>query len=318
MLAYFGCDQSQVQRYLTARSVSEGRVSLLMSAFVKIPMQFLILMIGVMVFIFYQFQTPPMIFNANDVRKADSGVTAAEYQAANETYSRLGAERQARATELVRTGFKGPEGEAAMRRYLAADSGLTNARKQGIDIVKKATGSEKFSDVNYVFPVFVTTYMPPGVIGLIIAAIFAAAMSSISAELSALSTATVMDFYRRHFRPEESDKHYLLISKIATGFWGIFACVVAYYAGQLGSLIEVVNKFGSFFYGSLLGVFVLALGTKRATARGAFWGLLAGMAAVGVVSYTTSISFLWYNVVGCAVVVAVGMLLSLTESQKET
>jgi Na+/proline symporter len=318
MLSYFGCDQSQVQRYLTARSISEGRVSLLMSAFIKIPMQFLILMIGVMVFIFYQFQTPPMIFNANDARRADSGATAAEYQAASETYKRLGAERQARATELVRTGFEGPEGKAAMRNYLAADSGLTTARKQVIDIVKKATGSEKFSDVNYVFPVFVTTYMPPGVIGLIIAAIFAAAMSSISAELSALSTATVIDFYRRHFRPEETDRHYLLVSKVATGFWGIFACVVAYYAGQLGSLIEVVNKFGSFFYGSLLGVFVLALGIKRATARGAFWGLLAGIAAVGIVSYTTSISFLWYNVVGCAVVVAVGMLLSLTEPQQRT
>jgi len=149
------------------------------------------------------------------------------------------------------------------------------------------------------------------VIGLIIAAIFAAAMSSISAELAALSTATVIDFYRRHFRPEAPDAHYLMVSKLATGFWGLFACAVALYAGRLGSFIEVVNKFGSYFYGSLLGVFALAIGTKRATGNGAFFGLLAGMVTVALVARYSKISFLWYNVIGCVVVMAVGMLLSL-------
>ena len=131
-----------------------------------------------------------------------------------------------------------------------------------------------------------------------------------------MSTSTVIDLYRRRFRPDETDAHYLLVSKIATGVWGLAACLVAIYASTLGPLIEVVNRFGSFFYGSLLGVFVLAIGTKRATGRGAFWGLIAGMGAVAYVAFTTSISFLWHNVVGVVVVVVVGMALSYSERPK--
>jgi len=144
-----------------------------------------------------------------------------------------------------------------------------------------------------------------------IAAIFAAAMSSIAAELNALATTSVMDFYKRHFRKQGTDAHYLRFSKLATGFWGLLACGVAIYASRLGSLIEVVNRFGSYFYGSLLGVFILAIGTKRASAGGAFWGLLAGMFTVFLVSTFTRISFLWYNLVGVAVVVIVGMSISI-------
>jgi Na+/proline symporter len=158
--------------------------------------------------------------------------------------------------------------------------------------------------------------MPVGLVGLLIAAIFAAAMSASAAELNSLSTATIIDFYRRHFRPSATEAHYLKVSKIATGFWGVVACTVAIYASSLGSLIEVVNRFGSFFYGSLLGVFVLAIGTRRATGRGAFFGLIAGMAAVALVATFSSISFLWHNVVGVVVVVTVGMLLSYTEPGK--
>jgi Na+/proline symporter len=176
--------------------------------------------------------------------------------------------------------------------------------------VKRVTGDRTFSSVNYVFPTFIMTRMPIGLVGLMIAAIFAAAMSSIAAELNSLATATVIDFYRRLVRTGATDAHYLLVSKLATGFWGLVACVVAVYSVNLGSLIEVVNRFGSFFYGSLLGVFVLAIGTRRATGRGAFWGLLAGMAAVATVAFTTPISFLWHNVVGVVVVVAVGMAIS--------
>jgi Na+/proline symporter len=164
-----------------------------------------------------------------------------------------------------------------------------------------------------VFPTFVTTRLPVGLVGLIIAAIFAAAMSASAGEMNALATATVIDVYRRHIRKTAPDAHYLLVSKLATGFWGLVACTVAIYAASLGSLIEVVNRFGSFFYGSLLGVFILAIGIKRATSRGAFWGLLAGMAAVAAVANFTTIAFLWHNVVGAVVVVVVGMLLSLTE-----
>lgn len=309
MLSYFGCDQSQVQRFLTARSVSEGRTSLLMSAFVKIPMQFLILFIGVMVFVFYQFTQPPMIFKADDRAKVEQ---RAEYKQLNAEYSQAYAARQQAALDFSNQ----QNAEAAQQNFVAANDRMNGIRKRVGDLVKSVTG-KSFNDVNYVFPTFVTTYAPAGVIGLIIAAIFAAAMSSISAELASLSTATVIDFYRRHFKTEAPDSHYLNVSKIATGLWGVFACVVALYAGRLGSLIEVVNKFGSYFYGSLLGVFVLAIGTKRATANGAFFGLLAGIATVAAVGNLTKISFLWYNVVGCAAVVAVGMLISLSDRREK-
>ena len=308
MLSYFGCDQSQVQRFLTAKSVSEGRTSLLMSAFVKIPMQFLILFIGVMVFVFYQFVQPPMIFKADDRARVEQ---RAEYQQLNSEYSQAYSARKQAAVDFASQ----QDAVTAKQNFIAANDRMTGIRKRVGDLVKSVTG-KAFNDVNYVFPTFVTTYAPAGVVGLIIAAIFAAAMSSISAELASLSTATVIDFYRRHYRTDAPDSHYLKVSKIATGCWGIFVCIVAVYAGRLGSLIEVVNKFGSYFYGSLLGVFVLAIGTKRATGNGAFIGLLAGIAAVAVVGNTTKISFLWYNVVGCVAVFVVGMLVSLIEKPK--
>jgi Na+/proline symporter len=163
--------------------------------------------------------------------------------------------------------------------------------------------------------------MPMGVIGLIIAAIFAAAMSSVSSELNALATATIIDFYRRHFKTEASDRHYITAGRIATLFWGIFACIVAVYATNLGSLIEVVNRFGSFFYGSLLGVFVLAIAVKRANGRGAFFGLLFGISSVWIASNITDaegkpyIAFLWFNVIGCLITVLAGYLISLTERE---
>ena len=303
-LSYFGCDQSQVQRFLTARSVSEGRTSLLMSAFVKIPMQFGVLFIGVMVFVFYQFVQPPMLFKADDVAKVQQSTYKADYDKLQAEYESTFTTRQQAATKFA-------EDQAAKQSYVAANKSINDIRKRASDLVKKANSSSSFSDTNYVFPTFVTTYMPAGVVGLIIAAIFAAAMSSISAELSALSTATVIDFYRRHINTTATDAQYLRVAKISTGLWGIFACVVALYASRLGSLIEVVNKFGSYFYGSLLGVFVLALGTKRATGTGAFVGLFAGIASVAVVSNYTNVSFLWYNLVGCVAVVVVGMLTSL-------
>lgn len=308
-LSYFGCDQSQVQRFLTSRSIDEGRTSLLMSAFVKIPMQFGILFIGVMVFVFYQFVQPPMLFKADDVVKVQQSTYKADYDKLQAEYESTFATRQQAATSFA-------SDQAAKQSYVSANQSINDIRKRASDLVKKANNTSSFSDVNYIFPTFVTTYMPAGVIGLIIAAIFAAAMSSISAELSALSTATVIDFYRRHINTAATDAQYLRVAKLSTGLWGIFACIVALYASRLGSLIEVVNKFGSFFYGSLLGVFVLAIGTKRATGTGAFIGMIAGIASVAIVSNTTKISFLWYNLVGCFVVFAAGMIVSLFERKE--
>lgn len=311
-LGYFGCDQSQVQRYLSARSVEAGRYSLMMSAFAKIPLQLLILLTGVLVFTFYLFNEPPMLFNpVHDEQVQESGL-ADQYAALEAEFQEVHASRQRAADALVQVRQSHDvTGEASVvRAFLDSEDRMVNVRGRAASLVKTVTGDTGYTDVNYVFPTFVTSELPVGLVGLMVAAIFAAAMSSISSELNALSTSTVIDFYRRHFKKEASDQHYLRVSKIATGFWGVFASVTALYAANLGSFIEVVNRFGSFFYGSLLGVFILAVGVRRATATGAFWGLIGGMATVMTVAATTSISYLWLNVVGAVAVFVVGRIIS--------
>jgi Na+/proline symporter len=317
-LSYFGTDQSQVQRYLTARSIDEARTSLMMSAYWKIPLQALVLLVGVFLFLFYLFTPPPMLFNPVHEARLRSGPRAADYRALEARFASAHEARRQAAQALVEARRTGDRDGVARARdaFRAREAEVRAVRREAAALVREATGDRAFTDVNYVFPWFVMHELPVGLIGLIIAAIFAAAMSSISAELAALSTATIIDFYRRHVREQASDRHYLLVSKVATGFWGLFACVVAVYAVELGSLIEVVNRFGSLFYGSILGVFVLAIAVPRATARGAFWGLLAGMTAVALVARTTRMAFLWHNVVGVTVVVAVGVLLSLTDRRR--
>jgi SSS family transporter len=307
MLGYFGCDQSQVQRFLTAKSVDEGRTSLLMSAFLKIPMQFFILLIGVLVFVFYQFQPPPIVFNAYEAAKAEQN---AQFQTIQQNYAQAHNERREAAIKFTE------ESREFRQNYIDADKKFNAARAEAVKFIKD-TSDPKFNDVNYVFPTFVLQNMPVGVIGLLIAAIFAAAMSSISAELNSLATATTIDFYRRLYRPEATDAQTLAVGRISTFVWGVFACIVAVFATNLGSLIEVVNKFGSFFYGSLLGVFVLAFVVRRARARGAFFGLLFGIASVWIASNYTDIEFLWFNVIGCVVTVITGYLISLTVKGEE-
>ena len=314
MLSYFGCDQSQVQRYLTAKSVDDGRQSLLMSAYVKIPLQALILLTGVLVFVYYLFVQPPMLFNPVHETALRGGAYKEEYAALERRFEQAFADRREAATAFAATGRAGapPAVQLMRERFQVADLQLKAVRAEAVELVKRASGDAAYNDVNYVFPTFVTTRMPPGLVGLIIAAIFAAAMSSIAAELNSLSTATLMDFYKRHVRPAAPERHYMTVSWISTAAWGLVACVVAVFAANLGSLIEVVNRFGSFFYGSLLGVFVLAIGTRRATGTGAFVGLIAGMSAVALVAFRfPAVSFLWHNVVGVTVVVAVGMAISL-------
>ena len=299
MLAYFGCDQSQVQRYLTAKSIGEARQSLLMSAYVKIPLQLLILVTGVLVFVFYLFQTPPMLFNRAYDAEIAASPRAAEYVRLQQDFDREFAARREAAARHDR------------RAFLASDARVKDIRDRAVGIVQQATGDQRYNDVNYVFPTFITTRMPVGLVGLMVAAIFVAAMSASGGELNALATATIIDFYRRHWVPDAPDAHYLRVSKLATVAWGLLACVVAMYAANQGSLIEVVNRYGSFYYGSLLGVFILAILTKRATAAGAFWGLFAGVAVVLTVAWTLPIAFLWHNVIGAVVVVLVGMAISL-------
>lgn len=310
-LSYFGCDQSQVQRFLTAKSVSEGRTSLLMSAFLKIPMQFMILLLGVMVFVFYQFQAPPMLFKENEAQKAIS-TNAAGYQQLESKYNSVHTERKEAALAFIEAGKHGASEETAKQEYLKANDKFNDVRKEASEFVKTTNHQSSYNDVNYVFPIFVLQNMPMGVIGLIIAAIFAAAMSSVSAELNSLATATTIDFYRRYYKPNGTDKEMVFFGRVATAIWGFFACIVAMYATNLGSLIEVVNTFGSFFYGALLGVFVLAFVVRRANSRGAFWGMLLGVISVWVVYRMEIVEFLWLNVVGCLATVIFGYLISLT------
>ena len=308
-LSYFGCDQSQVQRYLTARSVDEGRISLLMSAFLKIPMQFLFLLVGILVFVFYLFSAPPMIFNEEDVTRA-AAVQPIEHERLQGEFADAHQLRHLAALRFIDEQDT-TERITARAGYIAANEAYQDKRREATEFVRQTNGDSSFSDVNYVFPVFVIENMPLGLVGLIVAAILAAAMSSVAAELNALATASTMDFYRRHINVNSSEKQMLRFGRLSTLVWGVFACIVATFATNLGSLIEVVNTFGSFFYGSLLGVFVLAFAVPRAKSAGAFYGLLFGIGSVWIASSTTDIAFLWFNVVGCLVTVAAGYLISI-------
>lgn len=313
-LSYFGCDQSQVQRYLTARSVDESRTSLLMSAFLKIPLQFLILLIGILVFVFYQFVTPPMVFNP-DAEQHAAEKAPVQYQQLKQAFHDSHELRRQAAMHYVnsRTLASGADGKRAFQQ---ANDQFNSIRQEAISFVQQTNEEPSFNDVNYVFPVFVLQNMPAGLVGLIVAAILAAAMSSVAAELNSLSTATTIDFYARHVNPQGTDRELLRFARLSTFIWGLFSCVVATFVTNLGSLIEVVNTFGSFFYGSLLGVFVLAFAVPKANASGAFFGLLCGMLSVWAVSAFSNLAFLWFNVVGtCATVLAGGSISYLTRDK---
>jgi SSS family transporter len=313
--SYFGTDQSQVQRYLTARSVDEARHSLLMSAYWKIPLQLLVLVLGVLVFVFYVFNPPPMLFSPAHIERLKAGATAPAYEALQTEFDAAFQARRTAAATLATARESGDAASLAIARGTMRDGEATlqAVRNRARELVRSSSGEGSFTDVNYIIPRFILTQLPVGLIGLLILAIIMAATDTIAGELNSLSTATVIDFYKRRFRPVASDAHYLTVSKIATGLWGLFACAVAVWAADLGSLIEVVNRFGSFFYGSILGVFILAVAVPRATANGAFFGLLAGMASVAWVASFTRIAFLWHNVVGAVVVVLVGLLISLVD-----
>jgi hypothetical protein len=284
----------------------------MMSAFAKNPLQALVLLTGVLVFVFYLFNPPPMLFNPvheSQVR-AERGDDFARLEREFDVAYEARREAALAAAAARRSGDAGAI-DRTMDVFGSENASLRDVRQRALSLVRETTGDNSYNDVNYVFPTFITTRLPIGLIGLMIAAIFAAAMSSIAAELNSLATSTIIDMYRRYIKPEASDRHYLTASKLATGFWGLFACVVAIYATTLGSLIEVVNRFGSFFYGSILGVFALAMLTRRASGTGAFVGLIAGMGSVAAVAFLRpEISYLWHNVIGAVVVVIVGLALS--------
>lgn len=308
-LAYFGCDQSQVQRYLTGRSLRDSRMSLLFNGIAKIPLQMFILFIGAIVFSFYNFAKPPAVFNPTALHQME---TSEDYQQVIQRYDVAFEKRRESATQVAESNSGGwdPPREVT-RKYQQAEQEFDAARADAIELAKKTSG-RTFNDTNYIFLTFVTRYLPAGVVGLIIATIMGAAMSSVSSEINSLATVTVIDIYKRHFRPDASDQHYLRAAKIATIFWGLYAVTTAGFGRSLGSLIEAINILGSLFYGGLLGVFVLAA-IKRVTGNGAFFGVICGELAIFFAAAFTKISFLWYNVIGCIVVIGVAVGISSLE-----
>jgi Na+/proline symporter len=314
-LSYFGTDQSQVQRYLSAKSADEARSSLLMSAFYKIPLQALVLIVGVLTFTFYLFTQPPMLFNPVHEGQVRTSARSAEYDALEQQFTRAIAARRDAATAYAGANeYNKPDAAVVFR---SADDEVKRVRAAAVGIVKDVSGDKSYNDVNYVFPTFVTTRIPMGLAGLIVAAILVAAMSASSAELSALSTASVIDFYKRFGPKDADDAHVLWASRIAILFWGVFASLVAIWAVELGSLIEVVNRFGSLFYGSILGVFILAVGFPSANSTGALTGMVAGMTVIVSLASFTRLAFLWHNPIGALVVVSVGLIVSaLTGNRK--
>ncbi|WP_051670748.1 sodium:solute symporter [Bryobacter aggregatus] len=288
-LAYFGCDQSQVQRYLTGRDVQQSRVSLLFNAVAKLPMQFFILLTGAMVFVFYIFIAPPVTFHSGNLEKLSGSTIERRHEAAV-------AERRQAALDLL------------ANRDAEHQSKFLAAQKQLDAVHKEATKGA--NDTNYIFLNFVTQQLPVGFVGLVIAVIFGAAMSVSSGEINSLATVTMVDVYQRFIKQGASDQHYLWFSRLATVFWGVYAVASAQLARDLGSLVEAVNLLGSLFYGGLLGVFLLAFFFPKVRGTAAFTGVLAGEAAIFYTHYTGQVGFLWYNVIGCAVVVLVALALS--------
>jgi SSS family transporter len=311
-LSYFGCDQSQVQRYLTGRSLTESRMSLILNAFLKVPMQFLILAVGVLMFVSYHFIKPPLNFSAEN-QSVLSQKAGSQYAELEKKYDTVFQERRNAALSMSEARKSGDSGllEAAEKRYREAEVTFRGVKKENRALLKSVLGSEPSSDINYIFPSFLIQHAPAGILGIMLAVIFAAAMSSFSSEINSLASATIIDFYKRYFQTTGSDAHYLWVSRGATMFWGVFATAAACYAGKLGSLIEAVNKVGSYFYGPILGVFLLAFMVRRCNGTGAFYGLIAGEIAVFAVAYYSSISWLYYNVVGVAVVLAAGTMISM-------
>ncbi|HET7436354.1 MAG TPA: sodium:solute symporter, partial [Thermoanaerobaculia bacterium] len=295
-LAYFGTDQSQVQRYLTGETIAQSRLGLLFNGLVKVPMQFFILFVGTMVFVFYQFSAPPLSFNPSH-RATLAGSTL------EATHQQTFAEKRLRATELVTaTNANDANGVARASTQLdALQKREAQTRAAANELVKQRDPKADTADTDYVFLTFVMQNLPAGVVGLLLASIFCAAMSATASGLNSLASTSVIDVWKRLVQRELADVQYVRISKAMTVFWGLFCIAFANYATRLGSLIVAVNKVGSFFYGTMLAIFLVAFYFKQVGGVAVFWGALAGEIAVILCARYTDMAWLWWNVVGCVV-----------------
>jgi Na+/proline symporter len=305
-LSYFGTDQSQVSRYISAKDLRQSRMGLLMNGFIKVPMQFFILLLGVLLFVFYQFKPAPLFFNNNETEKLEASAYNPAWQKIKGAHEALQEDRKTAAFGLnqsIQTG-----NETAIKEHqdylVQSEKELLVLKKQATDLMKQNDPKAETNDTNYIFLRYVIDYLPHGLIGLLIAVIFAASMQSKSAELNALASCTIVDIYKRSFKKEASDAHYLSASKWTTALWGVYAIGVAMFANKLGSLIEAVNVLGSLFYGTILGIFLVAFMFKKLTGSSTFYAAIVTEAIVLFMYFFTDISFLWFNLFGSILVIA--------------
>lgn len=310
-LSYFGTDQSQVQRYLAGTSTSASRFGLLFNAVVKVPMQFFILFVGVMVFVFYLFEKPPVFFNQatlDAVALTDKGDDLASLQ---REYESVVEQRATAVRELASALENGDHAEIEQRRVAATglEAQALEVRNQVKELIQSAGGDFEAKDSDYVFITFILNYLPQGLVGLLVAVIFAAAMSSTASELNALGSTTMVDIYRKMIRSDHTEAHYVRVSRILTAAWGILAVGFALYANLVENLIEAVNILGSLFYGGILGIFLVAFFFKVVRGSAVFWAAIATQVSVLVMYQFLQISYLWYNLIGCAMVIMLSLML---------
>ncbi|WPP49555.1 sodium:solute symporter family transporter [Catalinimonas niigatensis] len=312
-LSYFGTDQSQVQRYLSSKSIAQSRLGLLMNGLLKVPMQFLILFVGVLVFVFYQFYQPPVFFNDAVSRQVAQTEYANEWQALEEKHSQTFEKKREEINAFLQASEAGDETELTAMKEEVNRLNEEQMQIQGEvkELVGRAIPLAETKDTDYVFISFIMQHFPTGLIGLLLAVIFSAAMSSTASELNALGSTSVVDLYKRSFKQEASDQHYLNASRFFTLLWGVIAIVFATFASLADNLIEFVNIIGSIFYGTILGIFLVAFYIKYVKSNAIFIAACIAEATVLYLFFTTDIGFLWFNVIGCALVVAIAMLIEM-------
>jgi solute:Na+ symporter, SSS family len=309
-LSYFGADQSQVQRYLAGGSLKESRLGLLFNAVVKVPMQFFILLLGAIVFMFYQFEKPPVYFNQPAYERALENGFAPQLTELQTQSDEVFTQKRAaiRALSIASSN----EGDAAMNKVRALEAQARDLRDRTKAVLVQAGVDPKSKESDYVFITFILQQMPHGIVGLLIAVILCATMSATAATLNALGSTTAIDFYRPLIRPNASDHHYVVAAQALTAAWGLIAIGVASFASLVENLIEAGNILGSIFYGSILGLFLAAFFIRRVTGSAVFFAGLIAQTLVFVLFATTNIGYLWYNFIGCAAVLIVAPILQQT------
>jgi Na+/proline symporter len=318
-LGYFGADQSQVQRLLTGQSVSQSRKALLLLAFAKVPMQFVILLLGALLFVHYTFEKPPVFFQETELRQTvetgSAGNLEQDYGELEGRFQQAWSERRQTAESLVAARREGQPLDQLAVSYAEQSQQITSLQKEGVALLADAVG-EKRTDTNHIFPYFLLTELPIGLLGLVIAAVFAAAMSSVDSALSSLATSSVMDVYVRVRRRKFSEAHLKRAGQVATLFWGVFAVLAAFMIGNLGPMIEVVNRIGSMVYGPLFGIFFLGWLMPFVRGRVGCLSLVGGFLCVLFTDWVINaevrrVEFLWYNLIGFAGVLLSGALLTV-------